>query len=1010
MARRPHHESIVPPQGVIAPRLRVNDPAADSAHRVSLDGAWRFRLFDQAETGVDVADPGEGWDELTVPGHWQLAGAPNEWPYGEPAYTNVIYPIPVDPPFVPTANPTGEYRRLFTVPAEWTGDGRVVLRFEGVDSWFEVSVNGQVLAQSHGSRLPSEIDVTDAVRGGQNLLAVRVTQWSAMTYIEDQDQWWLSGIFRSVTVEHRPAGGIGHATVHAGYDHVTGLGTLRVEVEDESGAPLAGARVRVADLGIDVAAGETTPVSVEPWSAEFPRLYDVEVVAPVQTMTLRAGFRTIAILDGVLRVNGVPVKLYGVNRHEFEPRSGRTVTAESMLADVLAMKRHHVNAVRTSHYPPDPRFLDLCDEYGLYVIDENDLETHGFELIGWRGNPTNDPAWEPVLVDRVRRMVLRDAHHPSVIMWSLGNEAGSGRNLAAMSAAIRELDETRPIHYEGDWSCADVDVYSRMYPDFAEMEWIVRGEDAPAEEYERIYPNNSVSEWNVDRARVLADDANAARRRSQPFLLCEYSHAMGNGPGGLTDHADLIDNHPRFAGGFVWEWKDHGIATVDAAGTEFYGYGGDFGEELHDGTFIADGLAFPNRTPSPGLTELASVYAPVGVRERDGGLVVRNRWAFRSTADVVFHAELVTAGDVVASADAAVPVLTPGEAHVVTPADVFGEQAKDTAPGTWFVLRAAWRAGAAPAWAESPELGAGQVLLTPSAVLPVAAGAVTETEGGYAVGPVRIDSRGRVLTIGGTTVREARVDAWRAPTDNDRAVGSSSKTADADDWRDAGLHRLHESIRSVQPDDDALVIEARVAGAGTDCGLAVRTEWRAVDEKTADVTIRMAPQGRWPGSLPRLGWLLTLEQPDAAAVLVDWVGQGPGESYADSTRAALVGRWQHTVDALQTRYLHPQENGARRGVTLAKLQLAEGPLTIIPGEVTLDAQPQEGLILTARPWSDQAIDAAAHPHELHPDGTLHLHVDVAGHGLGTAACGAGVREANMLRPAPAVLQVRLSVG
>lgn len=1003
MSARPTHESVVVPAGVRPARFRPPAGASDAAV-LSLDGPWRFRLFPEAVTGADPADAGEGWDTLEVPGHWQLAEAPDAWPYGRPAYTNVLFPIPVDPPRVPRANPTGEYRRIVTVPAAWRADGRVVLRFEGVDSWFEVAVNGQVLAQSHGSRLPTEVDVTDVVTEGENLLAVRVTQWSAQTYVEDQDQWWLSGIFRSVTLEHRPTGGVEHVAVTSGYDHATGEGELRVDVETVgggSGDAADGAVVRVPELGVETRAGQTVRVPVEPWSAESPRLYDVVVSTPAETVTLRVGFRTVTTEGGVFRVNGAPVKLYGVNRHEFEPTRGRAVTPETMLADVLLMKQHHVNAVRTSHYPPHPHFLDLCDEHGLYVIDENDLETHGFEPHGWRGNPTDDPAWEDVLVDRVTRMVRRDAHHPSVVMWSLGNEAGPGRNLGAMSRAIRGLDGSRPLHYEGDWSSEHVDVYSRMYPRSQEVALVGRGEED-----------------------ALPDGALDSRRRGMPFVMCEYAHAMGNGPGGYTDYLDLIDAHARLMGGFVWEWIDHGIATRAADGTPFYGYGGDFGEELHDGTFIADGLLLPDRTPSPGLVELAAAYAPVRIGPAQGrdrsaaALEVRNRYAFTTTEHVRLVWSLVAGGEPVASGELDL-TLAPGESRVLEADEVVGEALAgvETGSAVWWVVRALRRDGARddggqggmPAGAPA-ELGAGQVLLRAAAPLPAPTGTVERTADGYVVGPVVLDAAGRPLSIGGTPVRLARVDAWRAHTDNDARQSWDSPIADGEAWARAGLERLHERVDTTELEADTLVVTARTAGAASDCGFVVRYEWRAVDATSAELVVHLRPEGRWPGSVARLGWLLGLEQADAGAVTVDWAGLGPGESYADSARAALAGRWQHTVEELQTRYTHPQENGARRGVSRATLGLAAGPVTVTAGEVRVGGTAVPGVELTARPWTDAALHAAAHPHDLVPDGVLWLHLDAAQHGLGSAACGPGVLPNATLRPAPVTLQLRFTAG
>jgi beta-galactosidase len=995
MPLRPTHESVVVPAGVRPARFRPPHGASTAA-RVDLDGEWRFRLFGNPATAVEPFDrgTGDGWGAIDVPGHWQLAGAPDAWPYGKPAYTNVQFPIPVDPPHVPNENPTGEYRRTFTVPADWRTTGRVVLRFEGVDSWFEVAVNGEVLAQSHGSRLPTEVDVTDALTDDENLLAVRVAQWSAFTYIEDQDQWWLSGIFRDVSLEHRPDGGIEHVAVDAGYDRTTGTGRLRVDVETTADD----VTIQVPELGLELRAGEEASTAVEPWSAETPRLYDVVVSTPAETVTLKVGFRSIAIVDGVFTVNGAPVKLYGVNRHEFEPTRGRAVTRETMLADVLLMKRQHVNAVRTSHYPPHPHFLDLCDEYGLYVIDENDLETHGFEFHGWRNNPTDDETWAPVLADRVTRMVRRDAHHPSVIVWSLGNEAGAGRNVAVMAETIRALDPTRPLHYEGDWSSAHVDVYSRMYPAIEEIALIARREEV-----------------------ALPDAALDERRRAMPFVLCEYAHAMGNGPGGLTEQVDLVDGSPRMMGAFVWEWIDHGIATRTPDGTPFYGYGGDFGEELHDATFIADGLLLPDRTPSPGLVELAAVYAPVGISAVSAGgsvLRARNRYAFRSLEGVRFVWELVSDGGTLASGDVDLPALAPGESSDVDARAVLGSSLEEwlgKAPAgapVWWTLRALPDDGARPAWAaDGFELGAGQVLLRAASLSVAEAGPAGRTEDdGYDLGAVTLDRTGRPVTVGGARVRQARIDAWRAPTDNDRARSVYESIADAAVWERAGLSRLRDRLDDVRVEGDAVVVTGRAGGAPSDVGLALRYEWRAVDDATTDLTIRLTPEGEWPGPLARLGWLLGLEQEDAAGVTVDWVGLGPGESYADSRRGALGGHWRHTVAGLQTQYTHPQENGARRGVTRATLGLAEGPLTIRAGEIEVGARPVHGFEFTARPWTDAALAVAAHPHELVPDGALWLHLDAAQHGVGSAACGPGVVPAAVLTPQPATLRLRFTAG
>ncbi|NTW39355.1 MAG: glycoside hydrolase [Cellulomonadaceae bacterium] len=981
------HETVGPPTGVVPARYRP--PAgASSARSLPLDGPWRFSLYPTPTTGVARDDDGTGWDVVDVPGHWQLAGAPDAWPYGTPAYSNKLFPFPIDPPFVPDHNPTGEYRLAFTLPQDWPVAGRTLLRFDGVDSWFEVAVNGAVVATSHGSRLPTEVDLTDLVAPGENLLAVRVTQWSAMSYVEDQDQWWLSGIFRSVELSHRPDGGIDHARVVADYDASTGTGSLTVHVE-----PAGHADVHLAELGAQTTAGQTLRLPVEPWSAESPRLYEVVVSTPAERVVLMVGFRTIAIRDGVFLVNDRPVTLRGVNRHEFEPLRGRAVTPEVMLQDVLMMKRHHVNAVRTSHYPPHPTFLDLCDRYGLYVVDENDLETHGFEDGDWQGNPVDDPAWEGVLVDRTTRMVRRDAHHPSIALWSLGNEAGGGRNVAAMARAVRTLDPTRPLHYEGDWSSDEVDVYSRMYATTQETALIGQGIEAPL-------------------ARADAD----ARRRRMPFVLCEYAHAMGNGPGGLSEYDAIIDSYPRLMGGFVWEWIDHGLTRIDADGTAFAAYGGDFGEDFHDGTFIADGLVLPDRTPMPSLGELAAVIAPVRIDTTADGLavLVRNRYAFRSTSHLTWEWTVHHGEEAVATGTLEPLDLGPGEQVLVRPPAGLALPAADHTP-TWWTLRAVQLDAHGPEadWAPTPfVVGAGQVVVVPAAPLPAPTGrARQEPDGSFVVGHARFDATGTLVELHGRRVAALRVDAWRAPTDNDRRAGSWTGPSDEHVWRTSGLHLLAErKISAGITPEGALVVTARTAGPRTRNGFRTRYTWQPATDGSRDVHVQVdiEPDGRWDGSIARLGIVLALEEPAADDVRVDWSGLGPDESYADSRKAASGGSWHHTVRSLQTRYTHPQENGARRGVTHATLGFVDGStLTLDAGPTLLGGVARTGLELSLRPWSDRRVEDAAHPHEMEPDGLLWIHLDAAQHGLGSAACGPGVLPDAVLRPAPAVLTFRL---
>jgi beta-galactosidase len=987
--------------------------ASSDAQVLDLSGSWRFRWSPRADGDLSFTDPGfddGGWATLPVPSHWQLHG------YGAPAYTNVVYPFPVDPPRVPTDNPTGDYRVGFRLPAGWAAE-RTVLRFEGVDSFLRVWLNGRELGSSTGSRLPVEFDATGALApaGQANLLAARVRQWSAASYLEDQDMWWLSGIFREVRLLACPAGGVGDWFVHAGYDHQTGGGTLRVDAD-------VPARVTVPELGVEVAAGETVRLpAVEPWSAEMPRLYDGQLASAAERVGLRIGFRSVAVVDGVLTVNGRPVLFRGVNRHEFHPDLGRAVGEEVMLADVLLMKRHNLNAVRTSHYPPHPRFLELCDTYGLYVIDECDLETHGFEPVGWRGNPADDPRWRAALVDRMRRMVERDKNHPSVIMWSLGNESGTGGNLAAMADWARRRDPSRPLHYEGDRSCAHVDVYSRMYPTHAEVDAIGRRDEPP-----------------------LDDLALDARRRAMPFIVCEYAHAMGNGPGGLWEYQGLFERHARCQGGFVWEWIDHGLRAHTRDGREFFAYGGDFGEPLHDGNFVADGLLFPDRTPSPGLAELKKVVEPVRITpDPGGGIRVANLYEVRDLSHLAFEWKLEEEGIEVAAGPLQPPPLAPGSTTTV--------DLPPLPPATresWLTVRALlatdqpWaNAGHEIAWGQfpvppppgpsgapphppgvapdrpgatpyppgpgpSPPVGerspTGEAVRSavhsPSAAVEPRPAAAVEApppavDGRPTVGPGAFDAgTGRLVRMGEIEVDGPVLDLWRAPTDNDRGHhGEALEPL----WRRVGLDRLQHRVDQVALEEAGLVVRARVAPAGTDLGVGVVYRWSAVTGGLR-LAVEVVPEGEWPCPLPRVG--LRMGVP-AGLRQVEWFGRGPGEAYADTGRAARVGRFAATVEELQTPYLYPQENGNRADVRWATLTDTDGNGIRVEGEPTFD--------LTARPWTSEHLDQARHPTDLVADGRVWVNLDLAQQGIGSASCGPGVLPAYRLDPARASLTVRL---
>ncbi|MFC8130999.1 glycoside hydrolase family 2 TIM barrel-domain containing protein [Streptomyces sp. NPDC057302] len=945
----PYLEDVSPGTGSLPPRAWY---AHSDAVSLSLNGSWRFRLSPYADAAdesfaSDGHDAG-AWDTVAVPGHWVLQG------HGAPLYTNVVYPFPVDPPRVPTENPTGDHLRTFDLPADWPATGGGTLRFDGVESCARVWLNGTELGEFKGSRLPHEFTVGHLLKPSGNVLAVRVHQWSSGSYLEDQDQWWLPGIFRDVTLLHRPDGCALDFFTHASYDHRAGSGTLRVDSDVDG-------RVTVPELGIDVATGDSVTVAVEPWTAETPRLYDGVLATAGERVPLRIGFRTVTVEDGVIKVNGRRILFRGVNRHEFHPETGRALDLATMRTDVRLMKQHNINAVRTSHYPPHPAFLDLCDELGLWVIDECDLETHGFTEQAWRGNPVDDDRWTPALLDRAARMVERDKNHASVIIWSLGNECGTGRGLTAMARWIRSRDAGRLIHYEGDASCADTDMYSRMYADHAEVERIGRRED----------PDEPQS------------------RRQLPFILCEYGHAMGNGPGGLSEYQALFDAHERNQGGFIWEWIDHGLTHPEFG----YAYGGDFGEELHDGNFVCDGLVFPDRTPSPGLDTYKRVIQPVRFAyDADTGTVrVTNLHDFTDLSHLSFEWTYIGDDDAVyAAGDLAVPPeLGPGES-----VDLKLPDAPPASRHAETFLHLTAMVDVKTNWTKLDHgVARGEFRVSARPVLPPAVGEQPLRDGDFiTLGPGTFDARtGELRGLADISLPSApRLDIWRAPTDNDNGASWQGGQRNGLVWRELGLHRMQHRTEAVELTDEALTVRTRVAPAARDIGLRTVYRWTS-DGTRLRLTVAVAPEGEWTAPLPRLGIRLGLP---AAYGHARWFGGGPHEAYPDTAAASDIGNWSMPVDRMQTPYVRPQENGARADVRRAELRAGfTGAGVRVTGE--------PAFWFTARRWTTEQLDAAAHRTDLVPGDTVWVHLDHGQHGIGSQSCGPGVLPQYELHAAPA---------
>ena len=952
-------------------RLRGRAHLHSDAAELSLDGTWDFRYG----TRADGSDLGES-AEIEVPGLWQLQG------YGAPQYTNVIYPIPRDVPHVPDENPTGHYSRTVTVPADWaeqlSGGARVLLRFQGVDSAAKVWIDGQEIGVTAGSRLTQEFDVTDALTAadapGEHRLDVRVVQWSVNTYVEDQDMWWASGIFRSVDLLLRPVGGIHDLVTVADFDPATGRGTLRATAYDATGAPLA-ARVEVPGLELSSPTGEDAldVGEVRPWSAEDPHLYDVTVRTDSETVGLKIGFRRVEVDGEIFRVNGERIVFRGVNRHEADPVVGRAQQLENQDLDVALMKQHNLNAVRTSHYPPHQRFLEVCDEAGLYVICEGDFETHGFHADSTWGEdgsgaaegPAQNPLFEESLVERSDRFVRRDRNHASIVLWSIGNEAASGPVTEAMVARVRETDSTRPVIYEQDYSASYVDVFSLMYSTVDETEQIGRRELTP--------------EYQDKLTRMLRSFALDVPEGSfanppaltKPFLWIEYAHAMGNGAGSLKEYMELTEKYPALHGGFIWEWIDHGLETTDAEGNRIYGYGGDFGERLHDSNFVADGLVLPDRTPSPALLDAKHHYSPVGLAVSPGSVRLTNRYAFSDLS----HLRAEVSLDAQASwQELELPQIAPGETAEValpehegatTTVRLTTREAQGPVPSGHLIVAADH--------VDSERLRAETAPSAGAALAPQ-----QDEDGSWTLGPARFDDLGRLVGLGALEIEQAGVDLYRAPVDNERSRTRYPLEAR---WKRIGLdvarRRLVEISAEDAADGAALVVRSRLGLDGSALGADVTERWSA-DQDGLSVQVTVSPSEIWPQDLPlpRIGWSFALP---SAPDHVEYSGYGPHESYPDTGGGTTFAAWSSSLADFQVPYVFPQENGNRAHVVTAVLSGGSGG--------ALELRSPEGLGLAVRPWSSAELDKTAHDGALRPDGRTWVTLSAALQGVGSAACG-----------------------
>jgi len=981
----------------------------------SLNGDWLFFYAERPATvpdGVEAASfDDHDWDTIPVPSVWQLHG------YGTPNYANVNYPFPVDPPFVPDDNPVGCYRQTFELPAGWDGR-RIMLTFDGVCSAFTVWLNGEEVGFSKGSHMPAEFDVTDLVVPGQNVLAVQVLQWSDASYLEDQDMWRFNGIFRDVWLMALDPAHIRDASYRATLNDDHSSAQLMASVMFAAPLEMRGSRVIYAladpsgeivqewggelpahegdddDHGIG---GESAEAVIEKpllWTAETPNRYTLLVENRDGDGTLReilaipVGFRTVEIRDRQLWVNGVSVKLQGVNRHDDHPDCGYAVPYEAMERDIALMKQLNVNTVRTSHYPNDSRFYDLCDRYGLYVIDETDLETHGFGHVGNWSQLSNDPAWKDAYLDRLARMVLRDRNHPSIIMWSLGNESGYGDNHDAMAEWVRAVDPSRPVHYEGSVHIADrvskeSDLHSVMYP----------------------------SVYEVIRQAENAEDP-------RPYFMCEYAHAMGNGPGSFREYWEAIRAHERLIGGCVWEWADHGVRQRTPDGVEWFAYGGDFGDQPNDGNFCIDGLLSPDRVPHPAAIEMKKVYEPLSASlvDREQGVIeIRNRRAFADLSDLAIRWEVRANGTVIRQGTLPPQAIAAGTSVLVT---IPGWTALPAPkPFTDYWLDLVFTQAMGTPWADAghevahvqlglpvempyvaPDAGAAPSRPLPVSVFETDSHIFVHTEHGDVIFEREIGTIADWSLNGrGLIARGPRLNVWRAPIDNDRYMEET--------WRTYGLDLLRHRIERcevVSEEEDAIAIEVEATVAAWSRRPAFHVGYLYVvhGSGVVELTTSVHPHPSLDDllTLPRVG--IQFAMPEGFEQ-VAWYGLGPHESYSDRRESVTVGEWRGTVDEQFEPYIFPQENGGKAETRWSAVASAHGTGLLMVAE---QAQP---FLFTVSHFTPEDLDAAKHTYDLTPRGETIVNLDRLHVGLGSSICGPRPMDQYLIPPQDVTYTVRL---
>ncbi|GGA17335.1 beta-galactosidase [Paenibacillus marchantiophytorum] len=969
------HATLIPYKSE-SEALTGNREASDAYQ--SLNGTWKFHFAENAEGRPELFYQNEfdssAWADMEVPSHWQLQG------FDFPQYTNIIYPWvgheDIKPPFAPVKyNPVGSYTRSFTVPAAWA-EQPVYLSFQGVESAFYVWVNGDLVGFSQDSFTPADFDITPYLIEGENKLAVEVYRWSDASWLEDQDFWRLSGIFRDVYLYATPVTHIADFFVNTDLDEAfedaqlrirakisnydtLGKGTRSVEAQlyDSALKPLWSKplTVQVSVDGADLQEIELTTKVERPakWSAENPQLYTLvlslkdEQGILLETESCKIGFRKFEIEDGLMKINGERVVFKGVNRHEFDTDRGRSVDKEGMLADILLMKQYNINAVRTSHYPNNPYWYELCDQYGLYVIDETNLETHGSwtYLQETEGDavPGSKPEWTEAVLDRANSMLQRDKNHPSIVIWSLGNESFGGDNFIKMHDFLREADPSRVVHYEGVFhfraSEASSDIESQMYSKIEKIE-----------EYAKTNPK-------------------------KPFILCEYSHAMGNSCGNLSKYWELFDQYPVLQGGFIWDWIDQSIRTTTADGITYQAYGGDFGDTPNDGNFCGNGLIFADRTVSPKLYEVKKCYQNAKFEAVDlakGQVKVTNQFLFTDLNEFVWTWSIARNGVLAGEEKRGQFSVKPGETAVV---ELALDKLEVLSPKDEFVLTISLQLNEDTLWAkQGHEVAWEQYVLPVSKAGRAYTDQLTQAQTAAAVSvedAVLIEATETGILLKGSNFTlqfdKATGDItsyvyegtslllsgpvpnfWRAYTDNDRGNQHHIRCAP---WKEAASGRMLVSLQVRNNSEGQAEVRVRYELA-TQPASDVQLVYSVSANGEVEVRMELTPGTQLP-EIPEIGVLFQL---DRSFENLSWYGRGPHENYWDRAVGAKLALHSGTVEEQMVPYLRPQECGNKTDVRSATLTNAAGRGLLITGLPTVE--------LNALPYIPTELEAYDHTYKL----------------------------------------------